>query len=593
MPCSREYYKDNTEICEELKAIVLSIDPTIPEADLVINEYSDNTDIVFWLCLLLGAIGDIIPEPADDLAVYFVDGNNPNEGTGAITNPYSTIDRVIERIKGEDGNPAPAGRVTVIVRGYEGANYAVTRNCWVDANFIFAQGAKVTAGATHEADALFDQISANVYTYAPEMYGQIQYTGTGKGLYHTGDQTQVIQSVINVQYQSSSVSGVKTFSMGYGTYPTYGTQVINFVGNVEGGRADVETTGTTGDVPTLYTKTGVGAQQQFTLNNTYIVDKTSNNTAGNSAVLDIGNAPFGKTDIVNCRLQMTTGGTNKSYYIRVQGSGDGLEISGLDVINNGVEDASVVHIETSGGVFSGFSMRDCYIKLFENQGTGDIGGNKLISRSASQSPNFTVLNIVSTVPFDGAIEDYIDTENSSLITIEGTTYIPNGKLRQVSAYTPVEDTDFVPKSYVDAKTEYVSFYGNISASGQLMSRINNNSYRWLSIEQDAEIESISLVVNGALNTTGAGNLTVIIKQIPLDGSLTATPSNTAGTTIATESFTLPDTGGADQYGVGVGANAVNVSVDGSVTPQGILIWTSALTANTIKHSEIIIKLKRN
>lgn len=586
MPCSREYYRDNTEICEELKAIVLSIDPTIPEADLVINEYSDNTDVVFWLCLLLGAIGDIIPEPADDLAVYFVDGNNPNEGTGAITNPYSTIDRVIERIKGEDGNPAPTGRVTVVVRGYEGANYAVNKNMWVDANWVMSQGAKITNGGSLTSSYLFDQdevVNADplALPFYAQIFGEGEFTLTNKGFFRTSDVSTVTSTTRNtVSFKVVDVTNSNAIYQNAGGYPVSNSLYYDYVGSNNGGQGFIYVRGSANTAISTF-ESGT-RDAQFSLSNIKIIDYTTSNGLG-TGIIELGCQPF-NTQIKDIEVQgVGAGSGHKEYGLLLTGRRDSFNLDGFTARFTTFKSFTAIQVNNSSD--SGI------VGSIRNVSVGFLGSGGYFMGGTWSDKVFTMSNVTSSQNFDGNASDFIGSESGVVKTGEAN-WVPDGKLRQLNAYTPVEETDFVPKSYVDSKPEYVSFFGNISAPNQLMSRLNNNSYRWFSIEQEAEIESISLVVNGALNTTGAGNLTVIIKQIPLDGSLTATPSNTAGTTIATESFTLPDTSGADQFGVAVGANIVNVTVDGSVTPQGLLIWTSSLTANTIKHSEIIIKLKR-
>lgn len=362
------------------------------------------------------------------LDVFYVDGNNPNTGTGSILDPYQTIDAAVAAVGGS--------RVNIVVRGYD--SYSVTTNLWVNANFVFERGAIVTAGAGLGVNALFDEVSAGVSTFIPHIYGQINYTGTGKGFFHTGARTSTAASGIDAYVSFQEIYTTDAIAISLGSCTT--TQRFQISGDADGGRGYIELTSSSIDLPLF--KSGVDGNSQFGISDVFFRDRSGNNGAS-SGIIEIGDQPFGQCELVNIKTEMIpTGGAvaPKANHILLEGNGDKFLINGLEIVNNVL--ATVLNISTSGGTYSSFSFRNIFVDMFAQSGF-------LMKRSLAQTPEFIVSNILSSVPFNGNIANFIDEASSGLITVDGVSYVPNSDLRQITQTAPTVASQYANKQYVD------------------------------------------------------------------------------------------------------------------------------------------------
>jgi hypothetical protein len=363
------------------------------------------------------------------LDVFYVDSNNPNPGTGSILDPYQTIDDAVDAVD------LQVSRVSVVIRG---GSYTVTKNMWKDANFVFEQGCIVTGSLGVGIDALFDQVEEGTSTYAPDVYGQIQYTATGKGFYKTADQASSIRSNVIVSFSILDVTDALPIYLGQGPYPGGGTQTFNIYGSKEGNRGEIILRGT-GSNPSFKTKLNGAAQ--FTIRNIFFNDQSSTNAVG-TAIMEIGDQPFGPTDVIDCKFQVNAGLSNpKDYYILLEGVGDGFTIDGIESSNN-LQSQALTVIKILGTTPS-TSLQLRNISIYN---TNPGAGSYFISGG---TPDFIMSNIFSTLPFDGAIGDYINETSSGLITVDGVSYVPNSDLRQLTQTAPTVASQYANKQYVD------------------------------------------------------------------------------------------------------------------------------------------------
>lgn len=365
------------------------------------------------------------------LDLFYVDSNNTG-GTGSILDPFETIDDAVDAVD------AAVSRVTVVIRG---GSYTVTKNMWKDANFVFERGTIVNGSSLGVGiNALFDQVEEGTSTYAPDVFGQVQYTSNGKGFYNTADQTSVIRNPIRVSFDTLDVTSALPIYLGQGPYPS-GTQVFNIAGNRDGNRGEIILRGT-GSHP--HFKTKLNGAAQFIIKNIFFNDQTSANSAG-TGIVEIGDQPFGFTDTVDNKFQINASlAAPKNYYILLEGVGDGFLIDGMESSNN-LQNQSLTAIKILGTTPStALQLRN--VSLF-NTNLG--AGSYFISGS---NPDFIMSNILSTMPFDGAVTNYINEASSGDITVAGITYIPNGDLRQITQIAPTLPEQYVNKDYVDVRT---------------------------------------------------------------------------------------------------------------------------------------------
>ena len=106
---------------------------------------STSNDLLVWNPD--GTVGFKTDDVVSGLKVFYVDGNNTNEGDGSILNPFQTIDQAYDVVKGAGNlfNP-DFPDVTISIAG---ADYSTGKNLWLDSvTYDFSSGAQLTYTGT-------------------------------------------------------------------------------------------------------------------------------------------------------------------------------------------------------------------------------------------------------------------------------------------------------------------------------------------------------------------------------------------------------------------------------------------------------------
>ena len=466
-PCNNlDVINDWGDIVCKINDIILSIDA---QGEVFpVKQYYDDTDIVKALCLLLLVIDGIEPEDPTDLAIYVVDGNNTVEGTGAVTNPYQTIDRAISRVLGTDGQAAPTRRVTVVVRGYEGVNYEVNENMWLNCNWVFEQGAIVTNGAGLSSTHLFNQDLVTLKSIVPNIYGLGNFDLT-VGFFQSSDTSTL--SLSDFAYYAVSFASIISTVEGIRLRPTAytgGGQAANRY-TISGGNGSVKgTLRIENNAGSAFIAEASGAfRAMFTISGVAFVDQ---NTGGGSVPFIELNSPTFGTTVTDISVSLRSASTRSSLF-RITGDCSSLVMDNLTV-NKGSHSSPVTifDMRATAGTFDN-RLTNAVIELTD----GPTAGSKLFKKTSTSFNNlFTVNNIVSNVSFDGDIDSYIDASNSGTLIIEEKTIISNSNLTGLSYVVPTQNEQFAQKKYVDDNRGNSLYTDNGTLSGtRTISGANN------------------------------------------------------------------------------------------------------------------------
>lgn len=120
------------------------------------------------------------------IKVFYVDGNNANDGDGSILNPFRTLDIAYDAVVGTGTSKIPQfGNLTIDVAGYEGINYSTNKNLVIGTvSWNFRAGAKVEYTGT---DYLYDLTSTSLNNNS-----LIEVTGDGDFITSSGGLIRVV-----------------------------------------------------------------------------------------------------------------------------------------------------------------------------------------------------------------------------------------------------------------------------------------------------------------------------------------------------------------------------------------------------------------
>jgi hypothetical protein len=128
---------------------------------------------------------------------YYVDNTNPNSGDGSPNNPFNTIPKVIEKIKGVGAYAADDDipqRLSIKVAKTD-TPYTVGENLWYNVDWHFEEGTKINYTEVGANAYIFNQAlgydyqstSLVRYNYAPNVYGGVEITTTTGLFYRNSD----------------------------------------------------------------------------------------------------------------------------------------------------------------------------------------------------------------------------------------------------------------------------------------------------------------------------------------------------------------------------------------------------------------------
>jgi len=396
-----------------------------------------------------------------DLAIYVVDGNNTQEGVGSPTNPFWTIDRVVERILGEDGSPVPTGRPTIVVRAYEGANYTTTRNLWLDCNWVFEIGAVIQAtsmeaGCTY----LFDQdhsvatrgASLNV---VPDVYGQGSFMLTGVSFYKSSDTSAFTPSggTVDFELQFALVDvttghGVTLGSTGYSGISTYHRYNISGQNGASQGELIIRT----GAYFALQALASGTRSPVWSVFNVLFNDRTGGTPT--NALIELNNTTYvSRFEGVT----IASGGTKRATQIAVKGSCLSLQVNNFVFTKGGtsVTNLVVFAIETASGNFDNYITNA--VVSYENAPFSTTA-RFIKHTSGSYNNEFLLHNIVSNIDIDGYPSDFSDLEVEGLNVFGNKAYagdlVLNKKTTTIASTATLNiDSDTIRQATVTAQAE--------------------------------------------------------------------------------------------------------------------------------------------
>jgi hypothetical protein len=359
----------------------------------------------------------------NDLAIYYVDGNNTNIGTGSITDPFQTIDRAVQRVLGElPGLPAPTNRVKIVVRGYSGNNYIVTRNLWLNADWEFETGADIQANsATHESDTLFDQQYYITNTnpssgaiIAPNIYGGGEFALNGVDFFTSANISSLTNPPANTRYsiefdyiECEACSAITLNATKYAT-GNFHNYIIKGQGR---GQIYMKTNGSYHGLKTISDGSDIGV---FEIYNVFFVDSFTGDANG-VAMIDIEDA--NACVFQDIRFFSGSDVTRPSYII-LRGNCHSFYSDGL-IFTKGNHSAAVAvfDIRTTGGTTDN-RITNSIVKM-----TSTSGDSRFLTKTVVSTNNeFAINNNISNVPVDGDLSTYTDPDLPGLNMLVESLY---------------------------------------------------------------------------------------------------------------------------------------------------------------------------
>ncbi len=411
-----------------------------------------------------------------------VDGNNTNLGDGSILNPFNSVNRAIEKVKGIgafQGEAPITNRITIVVKSYEDQintqRYFTKYNLWMNVNWIFERGAKIQLTSVFSENFLFDQEPLSDYSYSPNIFGEGVFVVGDKGFFKSANTKNKSYST-NTDYTVSfaKVEGGSETLIIIGATPYSGSgekrPKYNVIGVNNGQYGHLQASPT--NKPLIWCQESDDHYSVYFLKNIFLYDLSrDNDTSIETSILKIDHPTYG-TEMTDLKFAHSVHRNydNKSAIIEVNGRASVLRMNNL----------------TSDIGISGHPIVGFLIGVDERWANGDfaITNSKFNfaqtttctlmrkKEGVTFNPEMILNNVVSNVGVTGNINDYLRKGVSSFAVLgearvlntqnfQDTNYSflgvsEEGALRKIPAslFKPITDVTFYDKDYVSANATF-------------------------------------------------------------------------------------------------------------------------------------------
>ena len=370
-------------------------------------------------------------------------------------------------------------------------------------------------------------------------------------------------------------------------YPVDGSRFIDIIGCNGNKLGLVKRTGDGSTGGQLLRTFANGSRRvNIEVNGIRFEDRTTGNTT-TTGIIELESPSFG-TIFRNFQLFLTsTISDHKKNLLKTTGTSNSLEITGLEIQQNVTLGSPLTVIKSEASMTGdSYEFGDIYVNI-----TG-VAGSLLMEKTSPTLP-FVAYDVFSSVPFDGAAEDFIQESESGILTVDGEVIICPNKLKGISYNAPTNEEDYAQKGYIDQlKKSTILYHETNPVSNDLFSVQDNANTRYVAIGKAQKVVGITLNIYGTLITNNSTSIiTIGLRTFDLDGTLTALPNSSTGIEIHSEQFTITtDTGGLNRFSFSVPTVELDIDIDGSTTPKGLLVVCKSMTATQVGATCIQIEL---